>query len=291
MSRDGGLTLEFIDSLPRKLSGKLTVLLVFCFTALLFAPSTAARAGPVIARSGGLLDAADPPSAAKRADLNPKFRSVPSPSEVIEGATATDEFSNGAPGASELKTAEHSASLKQVLRSMTNPTAPGRHGPSPDASQAPSVEEPDAIEQALERAYRALIENETLGALLEKVVHVGVAEDGRRSFDVLGVGHFEVSVSPEDGNLYLTEGSLGLSVPLRVTDASPYRDDAFARPARPEVKRINLKELLWQVITLLDAGEWLLVSIIGGSILIPMGLLRLVIRASRRTPPPMRLIR
>jgi hypothetical protein len=283
------LTLGFLDSLPPKAGGKLLALLVFCFTALVFAPSTAALAGPVIVRSGGLLDTADPPSAAKRADRFPQFRSVPSPSEVIEGATAADELSNGSPGALERKTAVHSASLELVLRSMANPVPPGRSGPSPTASRASPADEPDAIDQALERAYRALVENETLGALLEKVVHVEVGENGHRSFDVLGIGRFEIGVSPEDGNIYLTEDSLGISVPLRVTNASPDRGDAFAGPTRPEGKRISLNGLLWRLITILDPSEWLLVLILGGSILIPMGVLRLVIRATRRAP--MRLIR
>jgi hypothetical protein len=286
MKRDRGLVSGVVQALWPRPGRKAFVSFAFFASLLAGGVPVGGLAGPIVARSGAALDV---PGDERAPDLLQfRSRSGHQPTldtSALEFPTLDDALLPFGPGIH--SAAPDGESLAQVLRSITNRRLGSGAATAHKGLSDRAAEEPDAVDRMLEQAYLALLDSESLGAILRSVVHVEV-EGGRRSFDVLGIGRFEVGISQEGDNLYLTESSTGLSIPLQPTSTTP---DEGAQQ-KPQGTPISLIGLASRILMILDNSEWLFLSIVVGLILIPFLALRMAIRANRRaTPPPMRLVR
>jgi hypothetical protein len=174
-------------------------------------------------------------------------------------------------------------SLDNVLHSMMSAHSAGA------ANQGKSLvseDDPDAgdstVDEVLKDAYRWLLNNETLGAALRNIVTVEVTDDGRKSFELLGVGHFSFQGS-DSGEIVLTEASTGLTLPVASNNRSPDPGEARSGDQKPTV--ITLQSIIRRIVTLLDPAEWIFIFFALGAILLPVGAIRIAMRSGGKRRP------
>jgi hypothetical protein len=244
-----------------------------------------AAAGPVVPQSGGVQEPVDgkavPPTNSKLFQFGTGRRTAPIVEAPLD-AYAMPEIT------------DRGESLERVLHSMVNAQSPQRTGiqQADIGSAGAQSGDADAIDRAMEAAYRMLLDNETLGAAVRTVVQVEVGEDGRKTFELLGMGRFEIDSNPaDDGSIYVTELNTGISVPLQAADAQPGQTEDVPKVEPRRGPPLNFMNLVKRIVGLLDKEEWTFVFILAGLIVIPVGALRLAMRINRRDTAAMRLVR
>jgi hypothetical protein len=118
---------------------------------------------------------------------------------------------------------------------------------------------------------QALLDSQVLGSMLEAAVAVTDIDHDARIFSVLGIGDFELDVTPGDPGITLSERSsdIATTIPYASFGITP-----LSETTKPEVK-ITLVELAWRLLLeFLSTPVGFLLSIVGSVYLVVWGIIK-----------------
>jgi hypothetical protein len=272
---------------PRRLSGRFGVILAVAFLVAL-GGSFQTIARPMTAE---VVDPSSDPVLEVRPDVE-RHGTAPPASSPLLAFTPFISLSEAIP----VVPSGRYESLKDVLRSAVNvqsATRPASRGvvrkPGTDTEEGGRT----VLDRALQAAYLRLLDSEMLGAAVREVVQIEIDQRARKTFSLLGMGHF--AVDADAGQLNLSENWTGGS--LSLTNA-PQQGNSVAdggqQPTvtnRPQEGQFLLSTVIKRVISIFDGPEGTLLLIILVLILVPAGVVRVLIHFARRRPSSLRAVR
>jgi hypothetical protein len=167
-------------------------------------------------------------------------------------------------------------SVKDVLRSVVNLRA----GTATAQQRAVPLDDDDVYFDL----RRYLLENQTVGAMLQAVVDPLASEDGTKSFSILGYGRWVVENDANAG-LRVTETNSGSTTTIASTERAGGDDGAQPAPARGPQGNAVRSTRAFIIATLIDYASspvGMFVLIVGGWILLFAVAAKLVITVRPR---------
>jgi hypothetical protein len=253
------------------------LLLAAALTALVAAaPFSGSRAGPIAGGEDGPLTPASAQQASA-AQLQPILSADPGEAEAILPGTASPLLRPAAPQS------EAERSLRDVLHRMVNIRRASRPGPRRAAAAVKPASDDDLgdaeeDESPAEALREFLLDSDVLGGVLGRIVATHVADDGSKSFDVLGHGRFSIDVGSDSGEVAMREAESGAALDLQ--GASREERERARNEARED--SLRLSRLIRNIHAFLVSGEGISLIFLVALALALWGTFRLASRLGRR---------